>query len=87
MHFFHPGRYAVINQKSLHEQSKQDCPAGFSYFVKVLISDINIQRFIDFFTYIFAVFLTLSDALRQKILNLSVDGPKIILRPRGDFLK
>ena len=72
MLFFHPGRYAVINQKSLHEQSKQDCPAGFSYFVKVLISDINIQRFIDFFTYIFAVFLPLADAFCEQVFNLPV---------------
>ena len=48
--------------------------------------DVDIQRFIQMFGYIFAVFLSLPDTFREEIFNLSVDGAKIILGPGGDSI-
>ena len=42
--------------------------------------DVDIQRFIQMFGYIFAVFPALPDTFREEILDLSVDRAKIVLR-------
>ena len=47
------------------------------------IANLNIQRRVQLVRDIFSVFLALSDTLGQKILDLPVDRPKIILRPGG----
>lgn len=49
--------------------------------------NFNFQRFVDLFAYILSVLLTLSYALCEKVLNLSVYGAKIVLCPCCDFFK
>ena len=51
-----------------------------------MLFDVDIQRFIQMFGYILAVFLSLPDTFREEIFNLSVDGAKIILGPGGDSI-
>lgn len=46
--------------------------------------NIQFNRFIQMFRDIFAVFLSLLYTFRQKILNLTIDGAKIIFCPCGD---
>ena len=48
--------------------------------------DVDIQRFIQMFGYIFAVFPALPDTFREEILDLSVDRAEIVLRPGGDIV-
>ena len=45
---------------------------------------VNLQRFVYFVRDILPVFLPLPHALRQEILDLSVDRPEVVLRPRCD---
>ena len=54
---------------------------------KPLTLDINVEGLIDFFAYVFAVFLALADALGEQIFDLPVDGAKVVLCPRCDFFK
>ena len=45
---------------------------------------IKLRGKVDLIRYVFPVFLALTDAFGKKILDLPVDGAKVVLRPRSN---
>ena len=46
--------------------------------------DVDVQGFVELGGHIFAVLLSLPDALGQEVFDLSVDGTEVVLCPCGD---